>query len=219
MRYCSPTIFFTPKSLHRSISSPESPFPSDTWCRPKGSQPLGTRLYTDWSQWRQLVVDSHKLLLVTSKQQTANSGYRRQSASLNLINLKQWTHTPTHGFVKPTALLVPHAWAQPYHPGSDTHGQRFRPYRGSSALHNRRTSVRTKSCWWAPIRAKQLAMAACPGDTAVRIREVLARPWVGECVPLTLSLSLSIWRLKSGHCTSAVSKSHLQGTKTQISCG
>ena len=89
MRYC---FFFTPKSLHRSISSPESPFPSDTWCRPNGSQPLGTRLYTDWSQWRQLVVDSHKLLLVTSEQQTANSGYRRQSASLNMINLKQWTH-------------------------------------------------------------------------------------------------------------------------------
>ena len=129
------------------------------------------------------------------------------------------THTPTHGFVKPTAWLVPHACAQPYHPGSDTHGQRFRPYRGSSAWHNRRTSVRTKSCWWAPVRAKQLAMAACPGDTAVRMREVLARPWVGECVPLTLSLSLSIWRLKSGHCTSAVSKSLLQGTKTQISCG
>ena len=39
----------------------------------------------------------------------------------------------------------------------------------------------------------------CPGDMTVRMREVLARPWVGECVPLTLSLSLSIWRLKSGH--------------------
>ena len=39
----------------------------------------------------------------------------------------------------------------------------------------------------------------CPGDLAVRMREVLARPSVGECVPLTLSLSLSIWRLKSGH--------------------
>ena len=43
------------------------------------------------------------------------------------------THTPTHGFVKPTAWLVPHACAQPYHPGSDTHGQQFRPYWGSSA--------------------------------------------------------------------------------------
>ena len=28
----------------------------------------------------------------------------------------------------------------------------------------------------------------CPSDTAVRMREVLARPWVGVCVPLALSL-------------------------------
>ena len=28
-----------------------------------------------------------------------------------------------------------------------------------------------------------------PGDMAVRMREVLARPWVGVCVPLALSLS------------------------------
>ena len=34
---------------------------------------------------------------------------------------------------------------------------------------------------------------------AVRMRKVLASPWVGVCVLLTLSLSLSIWRLKSGH--------------------
>ena len=27
------------------------------------------------------------------------------------------------------------------------------------------------------------------GDMAVRMREVLARPWVGVCVPLALSLS------------------------------
>ena len=27
----------------------------------------------------------------------------------------------------------------------------------------------------------------CPGDMAVRMREVLARPWVGVCVPLALS--------------------------------
>ena len=28
----------------------------------------------------------------------------------------------------------------------------------------------------------------CPRDMAVRMREVLARPWVGVCVPLALSL-------------------------------
>ena len=31
----------------------------------------------------------------------------------------------------------------------------------------------------------------CPGDMAVRMREVLARPWVGVCVPLALSLCQS----------------------------
>ena len=29
----------------------------------------------------------------------------------------------------------------------------------------------------------------CPGDMAVRMREVLARPWVGVYVPLALNLS------------------------------
>ena len=29
----------------------------------------------------------------------------------------------------------------------------------------------------------------CPGDMTVRMREVLARPWVGVCVPHALSLS------------------------------
>ena len=29
----------------------------------------------------------------------------------------------------------------------------------------------------------------CPGDIAVRMCEVLSRPWVGVCVPLALSLS------------------------------
>ena len=29
----------------------------------------------------------------------------------------------------------------------------------------------------------------CPGDMAVCMREVLARPWIGACVPLALSLS------------------------------
>ena len=29
----------------------------------------------------------------------------------------------------------------------------------------------------------------CPGNMAVRMRELLVRPWVGICVPLALSLS------------------------------
>ena len=30
----------------------------------------------------------------------------------------------------------------------------------------------------------------CPGDMAVRMCQVLARPWVGVCVPLALSLNV-----------------------------
>ena len=32
----------------------------------------------------------------------------------------------------------------------------------------------------------------CPGDKSMRTREVLARPWVGVCMPLALSLSIYI---------------------------
>ena len=31
-----------------------------------------------------------------------------------------------------------------------------------------------------------------PGDMAVGMREVLARPWVGVCVPVSLRLSISL---------------------------
>ena len=32
----------------------------------------------------------------------------------------------------------------------------------------------------------------CPGDKSMRMREVLARPWVGICMHLALSLSITI---------------------------
>ena len=60
----------------------------------------------------------------------------------------------------PTAWPILHASAQPYHPG-------MRPDKGETAVPG----------------------CHCPGDMAVRMREVLARPWVGVCVPLALSLS------------------------------
>ena len=41
-------------------------------------------------------------------------------------NLKQGAHIH-----QPKAWSVPHARAQPYHPGSVSHGQLFRPYWGS----------------------------------------------------------------------------------------
>ena len=38
-------------------------------------------------------------------------------------------------------------------------------------------------CWWAPLRAKQLSMAAdCPRDMAVRMRDVMAVGWC-MCAP------------------------------------
>ena len=59
---------------------------------------------------------------------------------------------------QPTAWPVPHACAQPYHPGSGSHGQQFRPYWGSSAWHSRRVNERgkfppmkdSKGCMYAP---------------------------------------------------------------------
>ena len=45
---------------------------------------------------------------------------------------------------QPTAWPVPHACAQPYHPGSGSHGQLFRPYWGSLAWHSRRVNEQGK---------------------------------------------------------------------------
>ena len=43
-------------------------------------------------------------------------------------------------------------------------------------------------CWWAPNSWKKTGVHGChcPRDMAVRMREVMARPWVGVCVPLAL---------------------------------
>ena len=41
-----------------------------------------------------------------------------------------------------TAWPVSHACAQPYLPGSGSHGQLFRPYQGKSAWHSRRVYKR-----------------------------------------------------------------------------
>ena len=41
---------------------------------------------------------------------------------------------------------VPHACAQPYNPGSGSHGQLFYPSRGSSAWYSRRVNKRGRIC-------------------------------------------------------------------------
>ena len=58
-------------------------------------------------------------------------------------NLKQGAHIH-----QPTVWglwAVPHACAQPYYPGSGSHGQLFRPYWGSSAWHSRWVNEQGKS--------------------------------------------------------------------------
>ena len=42
-------------------------------------------------------------------------------------------------WLQPTAWPLPYASARPYHAGSGSHGQLFRPYLGSSAWHSRRS--------------------------------------------------------------------------------
>ena len=86
---------------------------------------------------------------------------------------------------QPTARQVPHTCTEPYYPGSGSHGKLFRPYLGSSARQSSRVNERGKPvsqkpftaeasakhsfdptampCWWAPIRARQLLMAATAG--------------------------------------------------------
>ena len=69
--------------------------------------------------------------------------------------------------------------------GSGSHGQLFRPYWGSSAWHSRRVNEREK----APYIKDPDDELMSPDDMAVRMREVLARPGIGVCEPLALSLS------------------------------
>ena len=50
---------------------------------------------------------------------------------------------------------------------TDSHAALMNPKKGEAAVHD----------------------CHCPGDMAVRMREVLARPWVGVCMPLASNLS------------------------------
>ena len=67
------------------------------------------------------------------------------------------------------AWPVPHACAQPYHLGSGSYGQSVHRLPWLIGAHRH-------GC-------------LCPGDMVVRMREILARLWVGVCMPLALSLS------------------------------
>ena len=59
---------------------------------------------------------------------------RGEGGSQVTSKLKQGART-----LQPTAWPLPHARAKPYHAGSGSHGELFRPYWGSSAWHSRRS--------------------------------------------------------------------------------
>ena len=69
--------------------------------------------------------------------------------------------------------------------GSGSHGQLFRPFWGSSAWHSRWVNEREK----VPCIKDPDDELMSPDDMAVCMREVLARLWIGVCLPFALSLS------------------------------
>ena len=69
--------------------------------------------------------------------------------------------------------------------GSGSHGQLFPPYWGSSSWHSRWVNEREK----APCIKDPDDELMSPDDMAVCMREVLARLWIGVCLPFALSLS------------------------------
>ena len=77
---------------------------------------------------------------------------------------------------QPMAWLVPHACAQPYHPGSCSHGQLFHPY--SRRVLERVNSRPDGYAMLMSHNKGETAVHGCnrPGDMAVRTREVLSRP-------------------------------------------
>ena len=99
-------------------------------------------------------------------------------------NLKQGAHIH-----QPKARLVPHAFAQPYHPGSDSHRQLFRPYWGSSAWHSRRVHERGKSpCIKDPLLPRRV-----------------------QSTPVSASSTQHMWELLAGNCTALLAQHAREG--------
>ena len=68
---------------------------------------------------------------------------RGERGSRLTSKLKQGTHVH-----QPTAWPIPHTCAQPYHAGSGSHEQLFRPYWGLSAWHSRRSVTGENACFF-----------------------------------------------------------------------
>ena len=76
---------------------------------------------------------------------------RGEGGSRVTSKLKQGAHIH-----QPTAWPLPHACAQPYHAGSGSHGQLFRPYRGSSEWHSRQSLTGENPCIKHPFLPRQV---------------------------------------------------------------
>ena len=85
----------------------------------------------------------------TERWEMLNEMYGKQALSYtyhNKTSLKQWAYIH-----QPKAWPVPHAYAQPYHPGSGNHGQLFHPYWGSSAWHSCQVYEQANPCLKNPL--------------------------------------------------------------------
>ena len=71
---------------------------------------------------------------------------KKQEAVSYLNNVSTEAPTPRLTPRELHDMAIPYACAQPYHPGSGSHGQLFRPYWCSSAWHSRRVYEQANPC-------------------------------------------------------------------------
>ena len=97
--------------------------------------------------------------------------------------LKQGAHIH-----QPIAWLLPHTCAQPYHGGSGSHRQLFRPYWGPSAWHSLRSVTGNNSC----VKDSFLSSAWEPHCSSPTTSAGKVDHGFGVCVPRALICLLKI---------------------------
>jgi len=82
------------------------------------------------------------------------------------VCFRSFTHTPTHGLTSTSRMrtAVFETWVRPFNDPTAIYAMLMNPSEGETAVH----------------------CCHCPGDMAVRMSEVLTRPWAGVHVPLVL---------------------------------
>ena len=78
---------------------------------------------------------------------------------------------------QPTVWPVPYACAQPYHPGSGSHGQLFRRCEASTAWHSRRAENRTANPMYTALYYTAEACAKHPFKRPLHTTHVKAAGW------------------------------------------